>query len=266
MKEILTLLDEWLKEKEGEHFEFKEAQKDYFFEKLVKYCVALANEGGGRIILGVTDQQPRQIVGTEAYPNLERTKVGLMERSPLRIEAVEIPHPQGRVLVFHIPSRPLGYLIAYKGAYWMRRGQELVPMTADMLQRIFAETGPDFSAEICPKASLADLDPEAVENFRQRWSRKAENAALGHLSMEQLLIDAELLVEGELTFAALVLFGRHRALGKFLGQAEVIFEYRSQEASIPYQQRVEYRLGLFSFMASRKVNPGLISLDLTITR
>ena len=99
-----------------------------------------------------------------------------------------------------------------------------------------------------PKATLADLDLEAVENFRQRWIRKAENPALVHLSMEQLLIDAELLVEGEMTHAALILFGIHRALGKYLGQAEVIFEYRSQEASISYQQRVEYRLGFFCFM------------------
>jgi len=130
----------------------------------------------------------------------------------------------------------------------MRRGQELVPMTPDLLQRIFAETGPDFSAEICPKATLADLDPEALKNFRQRWIRKTENPALGHLADDQLLIDAELLVDGGLTYAALILFGTRRSLGKFLGQAEVIFEYRSQEASIPCQQREEYRLGFFGFM------------------
>jgi len=130
----------------------------------------------------------------------------------------------------------------------MRRGQELVPMTPDLLQRIFAETGPDFSAEICSQAALADLEPEAVQNFRQRWIRKAENPALTHLTLDQLLIDAELLVDGGLTYAALILFGTRRALGKFLGQAEVIFEYRSQEASIPCQQREEYRLGFFGFM------------------
>jgi len=256
MNEILKQLEQWMKEKEGEHCEFKEAKRDYSFEKLVKYCVALANERGGRIMLGVTDQEPRQVVGTRAYQNLEKTKAGLMERLPLRIETDEINHPQGRVLVFHIPSRPLGYPIAYKGAYWMRRGQELVPMTQDLLQKIFAETGPDFSAEICRKANIADLDLEAVENFRQRWIRKVENPALANLSPDQLLTDAELLVDGGLTYAALTLFGIRQALGKYLGQAEVIFEYRSQEASIPCQQREEYRLGFFAFMDNlwQKVN------------
>jgi ATP-dependent DNA helicase RecG len=248
MDELLKQLAEWMNSEEDEHLEFKEAKNQFDFERLVRYCVALANEGGGRFILGVTDQIPRHVVGTQAYQNLEKTKTGLMDRLRLRIEADEIKHPQGRVLVFHIPSRPLGYPIAHQGAYWMRRGQALVPMTPDLLQRIFAETGPDFSAEICPKATLADLDPEALENFRQRWMRKTENPALGHLAHDQLLIDAELLVDGGLTYAALILFGTRRALGKYLGHAEVLFEYRSQEASIPCQQREEYRQGFFSFM------------------
>ena len=37
------------------------------FDKLVNYCVALANEGGGKIILGVTDERPRSVVGTTAF-------------------------------------------------------------------------------------------------------------------------------------------------------------------------------------------------------
>ena len=140
MDELLKQLAEWMNSEEDEHLEFKEAKNQFDFERLVRYCVALANEGGGRFILGVTDQIPRQVVGTQAYQNLEKTKTGLMERLRLRIEADEIKHPQGRVLVFHIPSRPLGYPIAHQGAYWMRRGQALVPMTPDLLQRIFAET------------------------------------------------------------------------------------------------------------------------------
>lgn len=45
----------WLAEPEGERIEFKTASNNFHFEKLVDYCVALANEGCGKIILGVTD-------------------------------------------------------------------------------------------------------------------------------------------------------------------------------------------------------------------
>lgn len=48
---------------EDEHLEFKEAKQSFRFESLVDYWVALANEGGGRIVLGVTDRLPRRVVG-----------------------------------------------------------------------------------------------------------------------------------------------------------------------------------------------------------
>lgn len=43
---------------EGSRIEFKSAINNYHFEKLLEYCVALANERGGKIVLGVTDRRP----------------------------------------------------------------------------------------------------------------------------------------------------------------------------------------------------------------
>jgi ATP-dependent DNA helicase RecG len=158
-----------------------------------------------------------------------------------------VHHPDGRVVLFQVPARPIGMPIQYEGAYWMRGGQALVPMTPDRLKTIFDEAGPDFSAEICPRASLADLHPAAIEEFRARWRQRSGNPAIDHLPVEQLLADAELVVDGGVTYAALVLFGTRQALGKCLPQAEVIFEYRSSDASGPAQQREEYRQGFFLF-------------------
>ena len=235
----------WLVAKEDEHLEFKEAKESFDFEKLVKYCVALANEGGGCMILGVTDKKPRKIVGTRAFLNLERTKAGLIERLHLRVSVEEIHDPLGRVLTFEVPSRPIGMAVQYKGAYWMRGGEDLVPMTPDLLKRIFDEGGPDFSAEICRQAGFSDLSGKAIERFRAAWQKRSGNAALQKLSPKQLLEDAELIVDGGVTYAALILFGDRKALGKFLAQSEIIHEYRSSEASVPYQQRKEFREGFF---------------------
>jgi ATP-dependent DNA helicase RecG len=236
-----------LKGHENEHLEFKEAKNHYDFEELVKYCAALANEGGGKMILGASDKPPRKVVGSLAFSDLERTKAGLIERLRLRVSAEAIAHPDGRVIVFDIPSRPLGFPIQYKGAYWMRAGGTLAPMPPEQLMRIFDETGPDFSAELCPKASLRDLDPAAIESLRSLWMRKSGNVVLQQLTPEQLLRDCELIVEGGITYASLILLGTREALGRHLAQAEVVFEYRSSEASGPAQQRKEYRQGFFSF-------------------
>jgi ATP-dependent DNA helicase RecG len=243
----LTQLQAWLSAGEDEHLEFKEAKNRYDFEELVKYCVALANEGGGTMILGVTDKRPRHVVSSQAFADLERTKAGLIERLRLRVDVATLQHPDGRVIVFSIPSRPMGGPIQYHGAYWMRGGEDLIPMTPDLLKRIFDEAGPDFSAEICPQAVLADLDPAAIGHFRAMWQRKSGNKALEAIPVAQLLADAELVVRGGVIYVALVLFGTRQALGQHLGQAEIIFEYRSSDVTGPAAQREEYRQGFFLF-------------------
>jgi len=237
-------LEAWLHKRENEHLEFKEAKRRYDFEELVRYCAALANEGGGKMILGVTDRPPRKVVGTQAFPDLERTKSGLIERLRLRVDIDEIEFEERRVLIVHVPPRPIGVPIDVKGAYWMRAGEDLVPMTPDRLRRIFDESAPDFSAEICPQATLGDLAPEALDAFRRRWHRKAKQDAILRASSKQLLRDAELLVDGGITYAALILFGTREALGRHLANAEVIFEYRSSEQPGPASQREEFRQGV----------------------
>ena len=55
--------------KETQRLEFKEAKNQYDTQKLCAYCVAIANEGGGQLVLGIADQLPRAIVGTSAFPD-----------------------------------------------------------------------------------------------------------------------------------------------------------------------------------------------------
>ena len=46
---------------EYQRLEFKEAKTQFDNKKLYRYCVALANEGGGILLLGVSDKPPRRI-------------------------------------------------------------------------------------------------------------------------------------------------------------------------------------------------------------
>ena len=243
----LEQLKTWLKSRENERLEFKEAKTQYDSEKLTKYCVALANEGGGQIVLGVTDKMPRQVVGTSAFKDLAKLERDQSQRVRLNIDAAELMHPDGRVVVIAVPPRPIGMPIEYKGAYWMRRGGDLVPMPPEVLKGIFDEAQPDYSAEICTGADLGDLDNDAIERFRSMWHAHSGNDALLSADVEQLLGDAELIIDGGVTYAALVLFGIHKALGQHLAQAETVFEYRSREASVRYQQRKEFRQGFFLY-------------------
>ena len=231
---------------ENEHLEFKAAERQYPKERLFQYCVALANERGGNLVMGVTDKRPQKIVGTQSFPNPEKIKKDILDALGFRVDIYEISIPEGRVLTFFCPPRPIGTPREYKGRYWMRSGESLVPMTPDVLQPIFAESSPDFSQTICEGAMLTDLAPEAIAEFRQQWIRKSNNYALEQVSNEQLLADASLINhDGRVTHAALVLLGTPQAVRRLLPQAEVIFEYRNSDSAIEYQDREEYRAGFF---------------------
>ena len=49
MSPLFQKLQEWM-DATREHLEFKEAKANFHFDKLLKYCAALANEGGGHFI------------------------------------------------------------------------------------------------------------------------------------------------------------------------------------------------------------------------
>jgi ATP-dependent DNA helicase RecG len=244
----LAMLDRWLTDSEDERLEFKEAKTQFDSEKLTRYCVALANEGGGHLILGVTDKMPRRVVGTQAFGDLSALKRNQSQRIRLRIDATELPHADGRVLVITVPSRPIGLPIEYRGSYWMRRGEDLVPMSAQTLKTVFDEAQPDYSAEVCPAADMGDLDPSAIEKLRALWQSASGNAAISSVNAAQLLEDAELTLDGQITHAALIMLGTRKGLGRHLAQAETVFEYRSAEGSVSHQDRKEFRRGFLLYV------------------
>ena len=132
---------------EHQRLEFKEAKTQFDFRTLCKYCVALANEGGGNLLFGIADIPPRSVVGTTAVNNPVGMAEKLFQTLGFRVDVEAVNHPDGRVVVFHIPSRPRGTAYHLEGTYFMRSGEELVPMSEDQLRRIFAEGEPDWLEE-----------------------------------------------------------------------------------------------------------------------
>ena len=120
-------------------------------------------------------------------------------------------------------------------------------MTAAKLREVFDEAGPDFSAEVCSKADMSDLDERAIEVFRKLWHKKSENSAILQMSQEQLLADAEL-VDDKPTYAALVLLGKHRALGRHLADAEVVFVGQGLQSGIRGKATImiEHHCGIYT--------------------
>lgn len=138
-------IDLWLSSpSEYQRLEFKEAKTQFDNRKLYKYCVAIANEGGGHLVLGVSDTKPRRVVGSAAFNNPVEMASKLFQAVGFRVDIEEVAHQDGRVVIFRIPGRPKGTAYDFEGAYLMRVGEELIPMSEDQLRRIFAEGQPDW--------------------------------------------------------------------------------------------------------------------------
>ena len=239
-------IQEILSAKEGEEFEFKEAKNAFEFDKLVKYACAISNRGGGYVVFGVADKRPRQVVGTRAFEQPERTRRGLIDKLRISID-FQVFNDQSpeRVLVFKVSGRPIGVPVMADGIAWWRDGDSLVPMPAEEMRLIFNEAARDFSAEICDGACLSDISEDAVIDFRERWIAKSNREDLRNYSLEQILRDCEALTSSGLTNAAIILFGSRDAVGRLLPQSEIIYEYRSSEEPGPADFRVEFRKGFF---------------------
>ena len=142
----LETVQELLEAKEGEHVQFKEAKKQFDSREAAKCCCALANNGGGKLVFGITDKRPRSVVGSAAFDQPERTRMGLIEKLKVNVDFQLFNYEEKRVLVFDVKSRPIGMPVQYDGVAWIYEGDTLKPMPEDMRRSIYEETGGDFSA------------------------------------------------------------------------------------------------------------------------
>lgn len=239
-------ITELLNAPEGEHYQFKEGKNRFSFTEALKCCCALSNSGGGKLVFGITDKRPREVVGSYAFEQPERTREGFMNKLRVKVDFQTYEYEGKRVLVFEVAARPIGIPVQVKGVAWCYEGDSLVPIPPDFLRDIFFESEPDFSGEICIGATLDDLDETAINIFRLLWAGDSGNNRIKNISIKQLMIDCGAIINDKITYAALILFGKSTALMKYLPQAEIIFEYRSSNAAGPAQQREEFRLGFFA--------------------
>ena len=95
-------IQELLEAKEGEHVQFKEAKNRFDFGETAKCCCALANDGGGKLVSGITDKSPHNVVGSAAFDQPERTRMGLIEKLRINVDFQLFNHEGKRVLVFDL--------------------------------------------------------------------------------------------------------------------------------------------------------------------
>jgi len=208
---------------------------------ILGYVTALCNEGGGYLVIGMSDNYPHEVIGTKQNLNA----VGELESkiyadTGIRPKVYELYENQNRVLVIEVPCRPSGKVFKFEDVALMRVGEELKPMSDEVYLKIIQEQEPDFSQQICEGLTISDLDDRAIFLLKDKYSIKQNNPKFRSLPNEQILSDLELSKKGKLTNAALILLAKKEILQERLPQSKVMLEFRNSESQIPFDNRIEF--------------------------
>lgn len=221
---LTTLLQDLIATWENEVVEFKQAGDGFSTDDIGKYFSALANEANLRgaerawLVFGVHNKT-RAVMGTAYRPEPERLqslKQQIAENTTPRItfrDIHELQHADGRLLLFEVPAAPRGMPIAWKGHYHARAGESLAPLGLDKQDEIRGQTlAQDWTAQVLPAATLADLDDAAVRKARESFAQKHANRfAAGEVAgwpLATFLDRARLTIDGQVTRTALLLLGK----------------------------------------------------------
>lgn len=147
----------------------------------------------------------------------------------------ELRLPEGRVLLFEIPTAPRGIPIAWKGQYYGREGESLAPLSLTKIDEIRGQQlGDDWTAAVLPQATVNDLEPAALararEGFAERYRNRLTREQIEAWSIEEFLDKAKLTTDGQLTRTAILLLGKYTSthlLSPYM--PEITWHLRGQE-------------------------------------
>lgn len=190
---------------------------------VISYVAAIANMEGGHLVIGVQDKT-LEIVGTDLSKfnlNAQSAVWKLLEHCTnlssegLSIDEYTTEDSHKTVWIIHIPKHlPRRPVYARKKA-WQRVEDSLVEMTQERLAAILEEPvfeAKDWSAEIVPNAVLTDLDELAVAKarvmFKKVHASKIPAEEIDAWTVEELLSNSGIMIDGKLTRAAIILLGK----------------------------------------------------------
>ncbi len=206
---------------ETEWLEFK--RNYYEPEQIGQYLSALANSAclGGRssgyLVFGI-DDETHEVVGTEFDPYTTKAKgnqdllpwLGASLQPNTGFEVYLPDHPDGRVILFEIgPARDQP--VSFRKTAYVRVGGSKTELSRHPEKaRAIWTRGSDWSADVCERATLDDLDPQALAKAREQFAIKhpTQGKDLNAWDTETFLNKARVLRQGAMTNTALLLLGR----------------------------------------------------------
>ena len=230
MEYYYSILQHLLSRVENEVVEFKAAKNNFDIDDLGKYFSALSNEANlrerdfGWLVFGV-DNKTHEVVGTNFKDGdvaLNRLKQDMAQHTTDNLifrDIVPLMIDSKRVLLFQIPATPRNIVMHWKGIAYSRDGESLKPINQTKRDEIrYQSPIPDWTAQLVPNATANDLDELAVATAKVMYKKVHASNISGEevdaWSLEEFLSHSNMMRDGQLTRAAILLLGKPIALDK----------------------------------------------------
>lgn len=212
---------------EQEWFEFKENR--YTPEELGEYISALANAAclndkpHGYLIFGIHDKK-HDIVGTSFDPYSEKGKgdqplqlwLTLRLQPNLGFTIYPVNYSGKHIIVFEI-NAAIDRPVSFHEKEWIRIGECKTELRnhPEKVREIWNRKYrlEDWSAQICEKATIDDLDPVAIQNARENFKSKFIDRAheIDKWDDVTFLNKAKITKNSKITNTALLLLGKNES-------------------------------------------------------
>lgn len=116
--------------------------------------------------------------------------------------------------MFQIPPASRGIPTPWKGHYYGREGESVNALSLQEIEQIRKQVKhDDWSAQICPAATIDDLDPEAILKARKEYKQKhrEKRDEIDEWDNLTFLNKAKVTIQDKMTNTAVVLLGREES-------------------------------------------------------
>ena len=212
---------------EQQNIEYKSSWHDDY----LKWVCGFANAQGGRIYIGKDDNG--NVVGLEDYkklmdeiPNKIKNNLGITAEVNLLQE--DDKHYIGIII------SPYSVPISLRGRYYYRSGSVKQELTGTSLNEfLLKRSGLTWDEVTEPRATFDDIDEKTFKAYLVMAKEKDRLPDVEGLTIEEIFDKLRLTKNGELTRAAIILFGKDPRrfstnafvkIGRFVGDADLRFQ------------------------------------------
>lgn len=246
---------------ETQSIEYKESWRDEY----LKWVAGFANAQGGTLLIGVDDKG--KVVGLDNAKRLLEDLPNKIQNALGIVSDVNLLEQDGQVYI-EIVTLPYEMPVAYHGEYHVRSGSTKQVLKGNALQQfLLKRLGKTFDDVIEPKATVNDLDPEAIRVYQQRGVER-QRLAVDKLTKTDLPTFLDNLnlrdVDGQLKRAALILFAK-QPMRYLLGAHIKVGRFGKDSTDLKFQDELAgdgYRLAERTLqLLDSKYLPGYVSYE-----